>query len=216
MIPVLTKLQIDAIHLERRPLLICDVDDVVVHFLRDFEDFLGTRDLELRLTDLHLRGSIFSLADGTVQDDATSASLVQDFFMQRTAHMQAIEGAVDGLLGLSESVQVVMLTNLPHEASDLRKANMKTLGLPFPVVTNSGPKGPAVRALAAKAGGTVAFVDDNHGFLRSAHDYAPDVKTVHFLHDDRLRQLSPVIPGVRSDNWTETAQYLQTVLTTPA
>ena len=30
-----------------RPLVICDVDEVVVHFTRDFEDFLAGHDLEL-------------------------------------------------------------------------------------------------------------------------------------------------------------------------
>ena len=30
-----------------RPLVICDVDEVVVHFTRDFEDYLAGLDLEL-------------------------------------------------------------------------------------------------------------------------------------------------------------------------
>jgi hypothetical protein len=213
MMPVLTKLQVDAVPLVRKkPLLICDVDDVVVHFLRGFEEFLAEQSLELRLRDLHLRGSIFSTSDGIAVDDPLSFELVSTFFRDRTAGMQAIDGAVDSLLRLAADAQIVLLTNLPYEAKEARESNMSDLGLPFPVIVNSGPKGPAIRALSAKAEAPAAFVDDNTGFIQSAHEYAPSVKTVHFLHDERLKRLSPILPGQRSDNWTETEQYLRAVL----
>ena len=48
MISETTIAQIASLQLRsNRPLVICDVDEVVVHFTRDFEDFLAGLDLEL-------------------------------------------------------------------------------------------------------------------------------------------------------------------------
>ncbi len=48
-------------------------------------------------------------------------------------------------MNIEKSADVIMLTNLPHEAGDDRRANLAGHGLNFPVVTNSGPKGPAIQ-----------------------------------------------------------------------
>ena len=52
---------------------------------------------------------------------------------------------------LARAADVVLLTNLPHSAGDHRRENLAGHGLNFPVVTNSGPKGPAINDLAQPA-----------------------------------------------------------------
>lgn len=38
-----TRRQLEGLRLAAGPLLICDVDEVVLHFTREFEDFLATQ-----------------------------------------------------------------------------------------------------------------------------------------------------------------------------
>jgi hypothetical protein len=211
MIPVLTKLQIDKIEIRRsQPLLICDVDEVILHFVNDFEAFLKDRDLLLVVTGFHLSGSISPIGGGALLAPDACTELVARFFEERTAHMTPIAGAVRAIQQLSQHCDVIFLTNLPGEAGDARKANLMSHGLNFPVITNTGPKGPAIRALAAQTENRVAFVDDSPGFLQSSHEYAPHVTTVHFLQDQRFVPYAPDFDflALRSNNWTETQAFL--------
>ena len=206
MIHETTLAQIANLQLRReRPLVICDVDEVVVHFTRDFEDFLSRRGLWLDTS--------ISLFSSNIRDQKTLALLspediekvVVQFFAERTLDMQAIEGAVESLHSIEKSADVIMLTNLPHEAGDDRRANLAGHGLNFPVVTNSGPKGPAIQKIAAQIAAPVVFIDDSPGFITSAFHHAPEVHLIHFLHDERYARLVAPLDFVslRTDTWQE-------------
>ena len=189
----------------KRPLVICDVDEVVVHFTRDFEDFLDGHGL--------LLDTSIMLFSGNVRDQKTLALLspediekvVVQFFAERTLDMQTIEGAVEALHSIEKSADVIMLTNLPHEAGNDRRANLAGHGLNFPVVTNSGPKGPAIQKIAAQISAPVVFIDDSPGFITSAFHHAPEVHLIHFLQDERYARLVAPLDFVslRTDTWQE-------------
>ena len=206
MISETTAHQIAGLHLRpERPLVICDVDEVVVHFTRDFEDFLGGRGLWLDTS--------IMLFSGNVRDQKTLALLspeeiekvVVQFFAERTLDMKTIDGAVESLHSIEKSADVIMLTNLPHDAGDDRRANLAGHGLNFPVVTNSGPKGPAIQKIAAQISAPVVFIDDSPGFIASAFHHAPDVHLIHFLHDERYARLVAPLDFVslRTATWEE-------------
>ncbi len=215
MIPPLTKSQIDQISvMSEKPLLICDVDEVIVHFVRDFEDFLATQRLHFNVSGFHLTGETIKTAEGKpIGLDAIHEQLTR-FFDERTRHMQPIDGAIDAMLHLSSRAEIIFLTNLPFEAGDQRRHNLKAMGLPFPVITNTGPKGPAIRSLASQTNRPVAFVDDSPGFIQSSFEYAPHVTTVHFLQDERFLPHVPDFDfvGLRSNNWSETTDFLSQTL----
>lgn len=206
MISETTANQIASLQLRpERPLVICDVDEVVVHFTRDFEDFLGGRGLWLDTS--------IMLFSGNVRDQKTLALLspeeiekvVVQFFAERTLDMKTIDGAVESLHSIEKSADVIMLTNLPHDAGDDRRANLAGHGLNFPVVTNSGPKGPAIQKIAAQISAPVVFIDDSPGFIASAFHHAPDVHLIHFLHDERYARLVAPLDFVslRTATWEE-------------
>lgn len=169
-----------------RPLVICDVDEVVVHFTRAFEDYLARREMWLDTSSFALNGNIRHRANGGNVAAETISEMIDDFFHQHTAELDAIDGAIAALHDLAGQSSVVMLTNLPHHARDKRIDNLRKHGLDFPVVTNSGPKGPAIRHLADQTKETVVFVDDSPGFIASARQHAPEVHLIHFLHDERF------------------------------
>jgi hypothetical protein len=189
----ITREQIEALDIDpRKPLLISDVDEVVLHFTRDFEDYLHSQGLWLSTKSFELRGNISPLAGGDPLPDRENFRLVETFFADRTEWMQPIEGAIESVLSLAEDAQVVFLTNLPHTAGDKRRRNLQNHGLPFPVVTNAGPKGPAIAFLAEKTKAPVVFVDDSPSYIASAREHAPHISLVHFMQDERFaRHISP-------------------------
>jgi hypothetical protein len=203
--------QLDGLTFTGRPLVICDVDEVIVHFTRDFEGFLALENLWLDTASFALNGNIRCRDTGTPAEDARVAHLITRFFDERTRHMEPIDGAVDSLLHIGETADVVLLTNLPHEAGGHRRENLQDHGLPFPVVTNSGPKGPAIRDLLRRAGQRDAvFIDDSPNFISSAYEHAPEVHLIHFLHDHRFaRHIEPLgFVSLRTDRWDEARPHI--------
>lgn len=189
----------------KRPLVICDVDEVVVHFTRDFEDFLGGRGLWLDTSISLFSSNIRNQKTQTLLSPEDIEKTVVQFFAERTLGMETIDGAVESLHSIEKSADVVMLTNLPHEAGDDRRANLAGHGLNFPVVTNSGPKGPAIQKIASQVSAPVVFIDDSPGFITSAFHHAPEVHLIHFLHDERYARLVAPLDFVslRTDTWQE-------------
>jgi hypothetical protein len=206
MISELTLAQIANLQLRSNyPLVICDVDEVVVHFTRDFEDFLGGHGLWLDTSISLFSSNIRNQKTRILLSPEEIEKTVVQFFAERTLDMQTIEGAVEALHSIGKSADVIMLTNLPHEAGDDRRANLAGHGLNFPVVTNSGPKGPAIQKIASQVSAPVVFIDDSPGFITSAFHHAPDVHLIHFLHDERYARLVAPLDFVslRTDTWEE-------------
>jgi hypothetical protein len=211
LISEITRGQLDGLTFTGRPLVICDVDEVIVHFTRDFEDFLALENLWLDTASFALNGNVKCRDTGTPAEDARVAHLIARFFDERTRHMEPIDGAVDSLLHIGEAADVVLLTNLPHEAGGHRRENLQDHGLPFPVVTNSGPKGPAIRDLLRRARQRDAvFIDDSPNFISSAYEHAPEVHLIHFLHDHRFaRHIEPFdFVSLRTGCWDEARPHI--------
>ena len=186
-----------------KSLVISDVDEVIVHFIREFEEFIGKSGLSIKPGNPAEPYHVFENTTGQALSTVKAFELVNEFFIKHTRYMKAISGSIEGLNSLSNHATVVMLTNLPHFAGDDRRANLSMLGLNFPVITNSGPKGPAISELASRTSAPVVFIDDSQHFIQSAFDHAPDVHLIHFLHDERFSKFVPNLDFVslRSDNW---------------
>jgi FMN phosphatase YigB (HAD superfamily) len=206
-----TKSQLAKLKVEPdRPLLICDVDEVIVHFTSDLENYIAAHGLWLQPSSLALAGNIRRTSDNLAISTEHVSDLIDDFFAKRTRHMQPIVGAVEALQHISRQASIVLLTNLPHFAGDDRRANLSDLGISFPVITNSGPKGPAINELASRTQSTVAFVDDSPGFIQSAYDHAPHIHLVHFLQDERFAAHQPPFDFVslRTGQWLDAKPHI--------
>ena len=214
MISEITQGQLATLSFTGRPLVICDVDEVIVHFTRDFEDYIGLHGLWLDTSSFALNGNIRYRETNAAAPEPLVSELIGTFFETRTRHMQEIDGAVSSLLDIGERADVVLLTNLPHTAGDHRRENLKSHGLPYPVVTNSGPKGPAIRNLWQRGGRPVVFIDDSPSYIASAHEFAPEVNLIHFLHDDRFsRHIDPLdYVSLRTGNWDEARAYVMRLI----
>ncbi len=215
----ITAQQIRRLHLlPHRPLLICDVDGVVVRFIDALKDWLVARDLRLHPDSWALEGNIRTPA-GEPVSGAAFERLLHAFFAECSGRMPLMEGAAQALSDLARhGVQVVLLTNLPHQYQAARRRNLLRHGLNFPVITNSGPKGPPVSAISRMVREEVAFLDDHPDFLHSASQCCPPGKQVHLVHfvEEDLpftAHLPPLhAPHVKVRDWTEAHEVLRSIL----
>lgn len=203
--------------LPARALVICDVDEVVVHFTRALEVYLEKQGHYLDAASLALDGNIRRRADNAPAPRQVVGELIENFFVAHTHELEPIDGAIEALLEIGGHANVVMLSNLPAGSADHRRENLRGLGLDYPLVVNSGPKGPAVKALAELVEAASVFIDDSPHFIASAREHAPDVHLVHFMHDERFaRHVKPYdYLSLRAASWTEARPHVLELVAKP-
>jgi hypothetical protein len=197
--PEIETLRIDA----AAPLVVVDVDEVLAMFMRGFERFLGGHGLEVRLNYFALFQNIFRPGEAEHLDVAAGRKLFELFFETDVEDIDPAPGAKDALDALARHASVVILTNAPAQSRQPRSRWLAKNGFDYPFVINSGPKGPAVAAIAAMTSGKAAFVDDLLPNLDSVAKEAPAVATFQMVADERLRPLAYAAPDrhQRIDEW---------------
>ena len=197
-----------------QPLLIVDVDEVLGLFMHGFGRFLGTRGYEFRMDRFALFQNIFAPGAADHLDLAAGQALFDDFFRFACDDMEPAPGAIEALAELSKGCGIVALTNAPDHAREPRMRWMTRHGMDYPLLINSGPKGRAVAALAARTQAPVAFVDDLLGNLDSVAEAAPAVHRFQMVADPRLRDIAPTAPDrhPRIDDWAALRMELALVL----
>ncbi len=183
----IAKLTIDP----QAPLLVCDVDEVVVRFIEGLENYLAEQNLWLDPASFALNGNIKSRTNNEPVSSECVGNILTNFFRQKTRSLKPIDGAVETLNQLSKDLQIVMLSNLPHEAYEDRLINMGNIGLTFPLITNEGGKGPAVEELTRSLKAPLFFIDDIPQYLTSVAQSCPKANLIHFAHDQRFAKHAP-------------------------
>lgn len=204
--------QIAALAIEpERPLIICDADEVLLHFLKAFEAFLEEQDLVLNLTSYALTGNILTRTERQAIEPAAVGRLIEDFFHQRTAQIPAVDGAAQALAALAGRCRIVIVTNVPPAHRDARIAGLRSHDMDYPVIVNQGVKGAVVRALANDMRAPVLFLDDAPPHLVSVAAAAPHVHRIHFIANARLAAvLGPLAEShYRARGWPQTHRYIQ-------
>jgi FMN phosphatase YigB (HAD superfamily) len=173
-----------------RPLIVVDADEVLLRFADGFDRFLRRRELFLDLTSYRLHGNVKRLDDRTALLDVEVTALL-DEFRSDLDWLEPVEAAQEALIALGRRAGVVVLSNITTNQAAARTRNLAALGLDFPLVANSGPKGPAVKALAQRARAPTFFIDDIPQHLASSAESAPEVIRIHLIGDARLKALLP-------------------------
>ena len=185
------------------PMLILDVDEVLAMFMLGFERFVARHGLEMRITRFALFESLFRPGENDPIDLALGRTLFEAFFDTEGDDIDPAVGASEAVRRLSPDTTVVILTNAPSKSRDARSRWLTRHGFPYPLIINSGPKGEAVAALAARTRGPIAFVDDLLPNLESVADRAPEVHRFQMVADERLRPLAyaDIARHRRIDHW---------------
>jgi hypothetical protein len=173
------------------PLLVLDVDDVVLDFIGAFRSYLRSEGYELNLASFRLHGNIRRLADGTSVSDPEVSALIDAFFGRQAEWQTPMEGVADALAAIGERASIALLTSMPHRHRPTRRAHLDRLQLPYPLLTTETPKGPAIAMLRGASKKPVAFVDDIPRNLLSVQEAVPDAHLFHLMASDHMRSLLP-------------------------
>ena len=185
------------------PLVIVDVDEVLAQFMRGFGAFIERHGFELRVDRFALFQNIYRPGETEHLDLIAGKALFDDFFRDGADDLLPAIGAADALADLSTRAEVVILTNAPEHGRLARIKWLKTHGFDYPLIINSGPKGPPAAELAARTSGPAVFIDDLLPQLESVAEKAPRVGRFQMVSDERLRPFAPCAPDrhVRIDEW---------------
>ncbi len=198
-----------------RPLVVTDCDEVLLHMVRHFREWLGTEhDVDFALEgnpfvqSMRRRGSMEDMAQEEVW------GLLNLFFDTQMHVQQPIEGAVAAIAELQRDADVVVLTNLVAHRNEPRARQLSELGIVAPVFTNQGPKGEALRRIVEDHGAQRAvFIDDIAGHHQSVADALPRVRRLHFCGEPAI---APHVPcalaaghaHARIDTWDKALPWV--------
>ena len=192
-----------------RPLVIVDVDEVLGLFMLGFGAFLAERGYELRVDRFALFQNIYRPGAAEHLDLTEGRALFAEFFRTGCGEIEPAPGAVAALRRLKPRAELLILSNAPAEAEQLRGAWLRRHGLPEALILSTGPKGPITAALVAQTSGRTAFVDDLIPNLDSVADHSPATATFQHVADLRLRPLAPRSERhPRIDDWDELGEAI--------
>jgi hypothetical protein len=209
-----TARQIAELSRDTRPLLVLDVDEVLLEFVRPFVGFLGSQGLRFDTMAFRLNGNISEIASGAVVDNDRVAVLLDGFFAVQADWQTAAVGAAETVEALSGGAEIVMLTAMPHRHRATRRALLDALGFPYPLLTTEAAKGPAIRQLRGEHPRPVAFVDDIPLNLVSVRDMVADAHLFHVMAHAEMRKLLPPLPDgiVIAENWHDAGPKIAAAL----
>ncbi|PZO75171.1 MAG: hypothetical protein DI629_17445 [Mesorhizobium amorphae] len=197
--------QIQALARDTRPLLVVDVDEVVLEFVSPFAGFLASRGHDLGQDVFRLHGNIFRSGTREALADEEVSVLIDEFWGVQADWQQLALGAESALANLSREAEVVLLTAMPHRFGEHRRRHLQAIGLPYPLLTTERDKGPAVAMLRGADARPVAFVDDILRNHLSVRDAVPDAGLFHIMAHAGMRAQLPALPAdvVAMEDWRQ-------------
>lgn len=200
-----------------RPLLVTDCDEVLLHMVSHFADWLD-EEHQVRF-DLD-RGTFADALtrNGTGETVATEEvwPLLDAFFRSEMARQTLVPGALEALGRIGEVADIVILTNLGDEAHGWRVDQLAGHGIRHEVVCNQGGKGGPVRDLVAqRKPPSAVFVDDLPVHHTSVAKHAPRVWRLHMIAEPRVaRAVAPAVDAhARIDDWPSATNWILEKLT---
>lgn len=199
------------VRLSDRPLIVCDVDDVVLHFAAPFDRFLATQGYELLPRSFRLTGNIVAVEGGEALEHDAVRKLIGAMFAAQETWQEPVEAVVETLAGLSDEADIVFLTAMPPLFQDERRRLLDRLSLPFPLIASEAPKGPIMQRLHAGRSHAAVFVDDMAHNLHSVRDHTPDALLLQIMPDSPLHRLAPKpdAPIERARDWGHAAELIR-------
>lgn len=206
-----TRAEIEDLRLDNGPLVVCDVDEVVLSFVGGFERHIERQGHFLDPKSYALAGNVKRRTDASALTRAEVEALLEEFFTHDAGRLDLVPGAVESLAALSRRAQVVLLTNIPLAYRDQRHANLRGHGLDYPIIVNEGPKGPAMSRLAEKVKEPLFFLDDAPENLRSVASDVPQAHLIHFIADARFEALCEEVDEVhfRTRFWEKAREWIE-------
>ena len=199
------------IRLQERPLIVCDVDDVVLHFFAPFLAFIDGEGYEFLPRSFRLTGNIVSKGDGSALEEKDVHRLIEAFFEAQEQWQTPFDRVVNALEDLSKDADIVFLTAMPPQFWAQRRRLLDRLELAYPLLASLQPKGPIVRSLHRQRAMPVAFIDDMAHNLHSVSEHVPECLLINLKPDSIVHRMAPAAAaGIPEANeWSQAAPLIQ-------
>ncbi|WP_156840746.1 HAD family hydrolase [Novosphingobium aquimarinum] len=205
-----------------RPLVITDCDEVLLHMVSHFRDWLAEEEgITFEMGGRDFVSAMRYAESGEAVEQKEIWRLLNLFFDGQMHRQTPVKGAVEGIAALSEYADVVVLTNLMDHRQESRTQQLLGHGIDLKVYTNQGPKGPALQAILDEYQPSRAvFIDDLAQHHDSVSAVAPHVDRLHLCAEPLLAPhiacaLEAGHAHARIDTWDEAVPWLIDRLTTP-
>ncbi len=196
-----------------RPLLITDCDEVLLHMVRHFGEWLDeAHDIAFRPVGGNFADALRHKASGAVVANERVWPLLDGFFATEMGRQTLVPHAAAALERIARRADIVILTNLPDHCLAGRIGQLEAVGIRHRVVCNGhGSKGPGVKALVDELGPSVTvFVDDLAWHHAAVAEAAPEVFRVHLVAEPAIaREVAPAPAAhIRIDDWRQAADWI--------
>lgn len=194
-----------------RPLLITDCDEVLLHMIGHFAEWLDeAHDLVFDLGAAGFRNAMRDRNGNPVKEERIWALL--DLFFDREMHRQnVVPGAVEALRAIGERADIVILTNIGDDYQANRVAQLEAFDIRHRVLCNRGGKGrPVLELIEEMSPAATVFVDDLAVHHESVANHAPGVWRLHMVAEPRLAAHTPpaTFAHARIDDWDGAARWI--------
>lgn len=196
----------------KRPLLITDCDEVLLHMVSHFAEWLeAEHKVRFDFETGRFSDAMTSVESGEVLAIDQAWILLDAFFRGEMHRQTLVPGAVEALGRIGEVADIVILTNLGNEAHPWRVDQLASHGIRHDVICNTGGKGIPVRQLVRRLRPTsTVFVDDLAMHHASVAKHAPKVWRLHMVAEPRV---APAVPAsehahARIDEWPEACEWI--------
>jgi hypothetical protein len=195
-----------------RPLLISDCDEVLLHMVRHFRDWLDeAHGIDFAIQDENWGEALIRRDTGRPVSPAEVWPYLDAFFDTEMKRQTLATGVITALERIGTQADIVILTNLGDHRQAPRVAQLAAHGIRHRVECNQGGKGAAVQALLDEFAPSVAvFVDDlafQHASVAAA---APQVWRLQMIAEAEIAGCRPPAPDAhaRIDHWAAAADWI--------
>ena len=196
----------------KRPLLITDCDEVLLHMVSHFDAWLGeAHDIRFAFETGQFAEALTHRSSGELVDREQVWPLLTEFFRGEMHRQTLVPGALEAPGRIGEIANIVILTNLGDEAHPWRVDQLARHGIGHEVVCNRGGKGIPAKAIIDRYGaGATVFVDDLPVHHASVAEHAPEVHRLHMVAEPLL---APAVPTAefahaRIDDWPTATPWI--------
>jgi hypothetical protein len=188
-----------------RPLLISDCDEVLLHMIGHFADWLDeAHGMHFALETPGFAEAIRFKESGLPVPTERIWPLLDLFFDSEMHRQNVVPGAIEALARIGEAADIVVLTNLGDEYQASRVRQLEAFDIRHRVLCNRGGKGrPVVELLEELQPSVALFVDDLPVHHESVAKHAPQVWRLHMIAEPRVAAHMPASPHAhaRIDEW---------------
>ena len=153
-----------------------------------FESYLNSQSLFFSWNSYALEGNILDKYKKKIHKDFIK-EIINDFFKANTGTMNLMTGAKKSLKKLSNTYNIIVLSNIPFDFYDDRLKALKENNLDFPFYANKGPKGKVLKEIAREFKNNIWFIDDSPLQIKSVQLAEKKIKTILYVGNSKLEKL---------------------------